>query len=245
MPSMLCPDWPVPVGIQSGTTLRSGGVSRGPHASLNLGVRCGDDPAAVAENRRRLDAYVGHPVAWLDQVHGVAVRTDDDPRAEADAVVTREPGRVCAVLTADCLPVLLCSERGDAVGAVHAGWRGLVAGVLERAVEAIDAPPGELLAWLGPAIGPAAFEIGPEVRDAFLAADAGCKDAFVAGQGDRWFANLYGLARRRLGAAGVGRVLGGDACTVTDASRFFSYRRDGATGRMATWIVISGQARSR
>jgi YfiH family protein len=157
---------------------------------------------------------------------------------DADAVFTTEPGRVCAVRTADCLPVLLCDERATCVAAAHAGWRGLAAGVLEATVAALPAPPSRLLAWLGPAIGPAAYEVGHEVRAAFMAADPGCGGCFAPSPRGRWLADLAALARRRLARAGVRRVHGADLCTHADARRFYSYRRDAVTGRMATgaWI---------
>ncbi|MGD2020962.1 MAG: peptidoglycan editing factor PgeF [Thiohalocapsa sp.] len=245
---LIVPDWPAPPQVRACSTTRLGGVSKGPYASLNLGQHVGDDAAAVAANRARLRSALDLPAEplWLAQVHGCeAVSADVDAGAPpaADAAVARRPGRVCAVLTADCLPVLLCACDGSVCAAVHAGWRGLQAGVIEAALGRLGLPAREVLAWLGPAIGPARFEVGPEVRAAFLAQDKGAAGAFRQGVGDRWLADLYALARRRLEAAGVASVSGGGLCTATDAERFFSYRRDGVTGRMATLIWLSGGAR--
>jgi polyphenol oxidase len=197
----------------------------------------------VARNRALLSDRLALPdePLWLCQVHGceVALGGVDTSGCEADAAVATGPGVVCAVLTADCLPLLLCDQAGTRVAAVHAGWRGLVAGVIETAVASMQTAPGDLLAWLGPAIGPDAFEVGDEVRTAFLARDPAADTAFRASSGGRWLADIYLLARRRLDAVGVGQVSGGGLCTVTDARRFYSYRRDGATGRMATLIWMT------
>ena len=237
----LVPGWTVPGRVHAAMTTRAGGVSAEPRASLNLATHVGDDPAAVAENRRRLRSALGLPAepAWLEQVHGtgVAVLPAAGP-APADAAVTFTRGHVCAVLVADCLPVFLASRAGDRVGIAHAGWRGLAAGVVEATIVALACEPAELVAWLGPSIGPLAFEVGHEVRDVFLAQDAGAAAAFQSGRAGRWFADLPGLARRRLEAAGVTAVSGGDHCTHADAARFFSFRRDGVTGRMAAlaWL---------
>jgi YfiH family protein len=249
-PIWLTPHWPAPPPVHALAALRTGGVSLAPYASLNLGDHVGDDPAAVAENRRRLRAAARLPSepAWLAQVHGTRVCDLDsaEPREPADAAVTRRPGRVCAILTADCLPVLLASCSGDRVGAAHAGWRGLAAGVIEATVRALDAPPGELIAWLGPAIGPSRFEVGPEVREALLGGPtggAGDEAAFVANARGHYLADLYDLARRRLVRLGVSRVFGGGDCTHTDAARYFSHRRDGRTGRQATLIWLEDAPR--
>ncbi len=236
------PDWPAPPAVRAVMTTRAGGVSGGPFASLNLAAHVGDDAAAVAENRRRLRAMLRLPSepAWLPQVHGREVVQLPGAMPEAaDAAVTREPGIVCAVLVADCLPVLLAGCEGDRVGVAHAGWRGLAAGVIEATVAALGGDPARLVAWLGPAIGPAAFEVGDEVRAAFIAGDAGAADHFRRGHAGRWLADLPALARRRLAACGVAGVHGGGDCTVADAERFYSYRRDGITGRMAAliWLV--------
>jgi polyphenol oxidase len=218
-------------------------VSRGPYAGLNLADHVGDDPSCVARNRALLRDYLALPSEplWLRQVHGCGVAGDgvSPDGCEADASVATGPGLVCAVLTADCLPLLLCDRDGTRVSAVHAGWRGLAAGVIEAAVARMQTPPADLLAWLGPAIGPDAFEVGDEVRAAFLAGDPAATAAFRPSLAGRWLADIYLLARRRLGALGVGQVWGGDLCTLTDAGRFFSYRRDGATGRMASLIWLN------
>ena len=234
------PDWPAPPGVRALSTLRSGGVSRGPFAEFNLADHVDDDPAAVAANRALLRRAAGLPAepCWLSQVHGRGViPAGEGPAAgPADGSWTDRPGRVCVVLTADCLPVLLARRDGSAVAALHAGWRGLAAGVLEAGVAALGGGAG-LVAWLGPAIGPDHFEVGPEVRDAFLAADAGAAAAFrPAARRGHHLADLYLLARQRLARAGVGSVHGGDECTFADAKRFYSYRRDGVTGRMATLV---------
>jgi hypothetical protein len=238
----LRPDWPAPETARAAMTTRGGGVSAGPHASFNLATHVGDEPVAVAENRRRLRAALELPAepSWLEQVHGIRVAVLPGPvTAAADAAVSFSRGSVCAVLVADCLPVFLANRSGDRVGIAHAGWRGLAAGVIEATVAALDCEPGELVAWLGPAIGPRAFEVGGEVREALLARDAGAVSAFRAGRDGRWFADLPALARRRLAAAGVAAVHGGGLCTHSDPSRFYSYRRDGRTGRMAAlaWLA--------
>lgn len=239
----LRPDWPAPAHVRALVTTREGGVSRGVYASLNLGAHVGDDPVAVAENRRRLVEAANLPAepVWLSQVHGLGVtKLDADAKAgiEADAAMSDLPGMVCAVLTADCLPVLFCDRRGTRVAAAHAGWRGLAGGILEASVAAMDTPPEDLHAWLGPAIGPAAFEVGDEVRDAFVARQPVANTAFIPSPSGRWLADLYTLARLRLAACGVRSVHGGGECTFADAQRFYSYRRDGDTGRMASLVWI-------
>jgi len=233
------PDWPAPPTVRACVTTRHGGVSDGPFASLNLADHVGDDPAAVAMNRSLLRAALDLPAepVWLEQVHGnrvVDLDRDLLPRPRGDAAVSRRPGAVCAVLTADCLPVLLCDRAGTVVGAAHAGWRGLAAGVVEALAAAMGRPGTELIAWLGPAIGPAAFVVGPEVHACFTQRDPGAAACFRRHGEGRWRADLYALARRRLEALGV-EVHGGGFCTVSD-DRFFSYRRDGVTGRMAALI---------
>ena len=240
------PDWPVPGHVRVLSTLRGGGVSAGPCASLNLAAHVGDRPEAVAANRLLLReaAHLPDEPMWLEQVHGAEVAHHPGtvrrpPRA--DAAVALEPGRVCAVLTADCLPVVLTDGAGTRIGVAHAGWRGLVGGVLQATITALEAPPVELHAWLGPAIGPTAFEVGPEVRDAYLAG-LPAPDAdrcFRPNERGRYLADIYGLARLVLREAGVGHVHGGGWCTYCDAQRFFSFRRDGVTGRMATlaWLA--------
>ncbi|MEX1081963.1 MAG: peptidoglycan editing factor PgeF [Halofilum sp. (in: g-proteobacteria)] len=228
------------------TTTRIGGVSGPPYSTLNLGLGGADDPATVAANRRRLRAALGLTAepGWLRQVHGARVvelsaEAEPGEPPEADAAWTDRPGVACAILTADCLPVVLADEQGKGVAAAHAGWRGLAAGVLEATVGALPVPAGRCRAWLGPAIGPRAFEVGPEVREKLLDADPGAGAAFARGTGDRWLADLYALARRRLRAAGVQRIGGGVQCTFSEPNRFFSHRRDGgATGRMATLVWL-------
>ena len=233
------PDWPAPPGVVAGTTLRGGGASRGPYASLNLGAHAGDDPDAVRSNRRRFVEACGLPAAppWLRQVHGTRVITEGaEPDTPADAIVGNSPGAVCAVLTADCLPVVFASADGGKIAAAHAGWRGLAAGVLEATVAALAAPAGDLLAWLGPAISQPAFEVGDEVREAFLQSDPRAAGYFQENERGRWQADLYGLARLRLERCGVTRVFGGGRCTFGEPDHFFSYRRDGQCGRMATFV---------
>ena len=243
----IVPRWPVPANVRALVTTRSGGVSSGPYASLNLGgVRRnggGDDPASVARNRAIVREGLPSDVVWLQQVHGVAVADLDSAAGEtvADAAIARGANTVCAVLVADCMPVLLADGAGTMVGAAHAGWRGLSAGVIESTIAAMGSAPGQLIAYLGPCIGPAVYEVGSDVRDAFCAADANAGTAFVAKPKtaatiDKWLANLPMLARQRLARAGVERIFGGDDCTFSDSTRFFSYRRDGVTGNMAALI---------
>lgn len=245
-PDFITADWPAPARIRAISTLRSGGVSEPPYGTFNLGQHVGDRVASVAENRRRLRQRLALPSdpLWLNQVHGVDVvlAAGAQTRPCADACIVETAGTVAAVLTADCLPVVLCDRAGTRAAVAHAGWRGLVAGILERTVAAMATPGRDLLAWLGPAIGPQAFEVGGEVREAFVTADPRAAEAFTQNERGRWQANLYHLARQRLGRAGVAAVYGGDFCTFGDAGRFFSYRRDGETGRMATvvWIESTG-----
>ena len=250
------PDWPAPKGVRALSSLRGdldgGGASQAPYAWFNVGAHVGDDPAAVAENRRLLRSRGGLPAepSWLAQVHGVAVAdldaTDLDAAGvgatpvAADAAVTRRLGRVCAILTADCLPILFATDTGDAVAAAHAGWRGLAAGVVGATVRALAAPPERLIAWLGPAISRRHFEVGAEVREAFLRADAGAGDAFEPRLTAKFMADLEMLARRQLQALGVSRVYGGGECTYARTDRYFSHRRDGVTGRQATLIWRDG-----
>lgn len=236
---LFTPDWPLPPGVRAASTTRVGGVSAGAYGSFNLGDHVGDDPLAVAVNRAALAQALDLSVspAWLTQVHGSIIAGPDDPTGIcADARYADRPGVVCAVLTADCLPLLLCSDDGREVAAVHCGWRGLVADIVGRAVAHFASAPWAISAWLGPAIGPSAFEVGAEVRQAFTNADPGAAVCFVAGDDGRWLADLFGLARRALAAAGVQRVYGGGVCTVADPQRFYSYRRDGRTGRMASLV---------
>ena len=243
---MLRPDWEAPAGVRAAFTLRAGGVSVAPYDSLNLGAHVGDVPAAVAENRQRVHASLALPAEpnWLQQVHGVEVLDLDAPgnSREADAAVTRMAGRVCVIQVADCMPVLFAARDGSAVGAAHAGWRGLAGGVLEATVRKLGVAPDQLLAWLGPAISQEHFEVGDDVRDAFVSRDPSAAPAFVGNPRGRWQCDLYALARRRLAALGVQDVSGGGWCTFADAARFFSYRRDGQCGRMAALIWMTPPA---
>ena len=242
-PQWLTPDWPAPPSVRALTTLRSGGGSAAPFESLNLATHVGDDPVQVQRNREVLQTCAALPEEpyWLDQVHGthvVAARVAG-PTPTADACVSHAAGAVCAILTADCLPVLFCDLAGSCVGAAHAGWRGLVQGVLPATVRALQRPADQLLAWLGPAIEPAAFEVGAEVREQFVARAVESEIAFARNERDRWQADLYLLARQELARCGVTQVFGGGFACVADRGRFFSYRRDGRTGRMATLIWLS------
>ena len=240
--TVLRPHWPAAAAVRALSTLRAGGISAGTYRSFNLGDLVGDEPACVAENRRSLCAAHGLPAEphWLRQVHGTVVADLDrfpEVPATADAAYTRRRGVVCAVLTADCLPVLIADVDGEAVAAAHAGWRGLAGGVLEATVTALSLDPSRLLAWLGPAIGPQRFEVGAEVRAQFLASDRRAESAFVPSPaGGRYLANLELLARQRLEASGVTRIFASGECTHSQPERFFSYRRDGQTGRHATLI---------
>ncbi len=254
--------WPAPRGVCAFTTLRHGaGVSVAPFGHFNLGNRTaadGDDPAAVDSNRAQLVTRFALPSAphWLRQVHGTDVlrfsaparsntpassdseksRTEHSPEPEADAAVTSVPGVVLAILTADCLPVVFANAAGSEIGAAHAGWRGLANGILENTVAAMQSPPSELIAWLGPAAGPQAYEVGAEVFETFVSQDANAATAFFSTRPQHWRVDLYALARQRLAARGIARVYGGEQCTISDAQRFYSHRRDARTGRMATVV---------
>ncbi len=243
-PMVIIPEWPAPARVRCAFTLRSGGVSVSPYDSLNVGAHVGDAAEAVGENRRRVREYLQLPAdpVWLQQVHGTDVVDLDvltgDAWPHADAAVTRMSGRVCAIQVADCMPVLFAARDGSALGAAHAGWRGLAGGVLERTFCALGLPAGDLIAWLGPAISQPHFEVGDDVRTAFVSADAGAAAAFVTNMRGRWQCDLYALARRRLAALGVRDVFGGGWCTYADPARFFSFRRDGQCGRMAALIWL-------
>jgi polyphenol oxidase len=249
----IVPQWPVPPAVRAFVTTRNGGASEGSCASLDAGGHplCGDAAyvAAVLENRRRIETWLPSAPHWLDQVHGTRVVRVDGvhpaPSADAiraDAAVTRECRTVLAIRAADCLPVLLSDREGEVVGAAHAGWRGLAAGVLENTVAAMDCPPSGIVAWLGPAIGRSAFEVGDEVREAFTAVDRRAATAFLPVKSGKWLADLETLARQRLARAGVDDVHGGGMCTMSDPLRWFSYRRDRTTGRMAALIWIEAAA---
>jgi YfiH family protein len=239
--------WPAPASVHTAITLRSlHGLSKPPFDACNLGAGCGDDPLAVEHNRNRLPALLDLPERprWLRQVHGTEVFEADAAESasvgepQADAAVAHRSSRVLAVLTADCLPVLLCAEDGSAIGIAHAGWRGLAGGVIEATLARLAVPPQSLLAWLGPAIGPRSYEVGADVRAAFVDADAEAASAFVPHRPGHWLCDLYALARRRLAAAGVHRIFGGGLDTFADP-RFYSYRRDRTTGRFASLIWIN------
>lgn len=240
---LLPPNWPAPPNVRAASTYRSGGVSRAPYNDFNLATHVGDDHNCVAENRRLLSERLELPnePCWLDQVHSNLVVTASEwstpPRA--DACVAHQANQVCVVLTADCLPVLFCSRDGTRVAAAHAGWRGLAAGILDNTVRLLSVPGKELLAWMGPAISQPAFEVGDDVRSVFLARDSGAAPAFAPNARQRWQCDLYELARRNLAQLGVHDVYGGDHCTHAEAERFFSFRRDGQCGRMATLIWVA------
>lgn len=235
------PDWPVPMTVKALVTTRAGGVSQAPYDTLNLGIAVGDDPAAVRENRARLRALLPAEPRWLRQVHGARVvdAATVTTLIEADGSHTTAPGVVCVVQMADCMPVLFADRAGRRVAAAHAGWRGLSAGVLDEAVRALDTDPAELIAWMGPAIGPTAFEVGDDVRDAFLATSPEARAAFAPHAPGKWLADLFLLGRQRLMALGIGAIHGGGLCTVTDSRRFFSHRRDRVSGRMAAAIWLA------
>ena len=238
----IIPDWPAPLNVKALQTTRNGGVSSAPYNSLNLGDHVGDAPLAVARNRMLLEPLLPSEQVWLKQVHGTEVANacdaDWDCWPEADACVSSHTGAVCAVMTADCLPVLLCNEQGSVIGVAHAGWRGLCNGVIEQTVRAMNVQPDTLMAWLGPAIGAQAFEVGDEVRAAFIAKQPQAVAAFAPNTPGKWLADIYRLARLRLDALGITHIYGGGLCTHTDSERFFSYRRDGITGRMGTFIWL-------
>jgi YfiH family protein len=238
------PDWPAPANVKAFITTRSGGVSVGPHASFNLGLRADEAPHTTAQNRAILQQHLPQTPKWLRQVHGTRVVDADtiDPDAEsphADASFACHAGTVCPVMIADCLPVLFTNRSGTRVAAAHAGWRGLSGGVLANTVAALRAAgdaPTDLLAYIGPGIGPTAFEVGQDVYDAFVADDAGAAQSFTSNKPGKWLADLFTLARRALVHTGVEAVYGGGMCTYSDPSRFYSYRRDKLTGRMAAFV---------
>jgi hypothetical protein len=240
----IIPNWPAPANVVALQTTRLGGVSGAPYASLNLGAHVNDDPIAVAKNRQLLSPYLPNEPVWVNQVHGIEVidAAQSACLQNADASFTTKPNVVCVTMTADCLPVLLCDKAGTVVAAVHAGWRGLCDGVIEAAVNKLPVEHSEILAWLGPAIGPNAFEVGSEVRAQFIAKDAQAASAFQT-NGNKWLGDIYQIARQRLNYLGVTQIYGGsvneDFCTYTDATRFYSFRRDDVTGRMASLIWLA------
>lgn len=242
--TIIKPNWPVPPNVFSYATTRLGGVSKDYYASLNLGLHVGDDEQLVLENRQRLQTSLGYKsIAWLEQVHSaIATKANASQVLKADASWTDQPELACVVMTADCLPVLFCDKSGQYVAAAHAGWRGLVNGVLEATINQLPVEPNQLMAWLGPAIGPSKFEVGSEVKQAFLEKDSEAELAFRTGlTHDKYFADIYHLAKLRLNKAGVTAVYGGDFCTVSDEDMFFSYRRQAVTGRMASLIWLLPQ----
>ncbi len=240
-PDWIAPAWPAARRVRALITTRAGGVSSGEFESLNLSARVGDDPRRVARNRAILRECLPAQPAWVKQVHGTVVidAAAATPESEADGMVTRAAGIVCAVLTADCLPVLLADRAGKTAGIAHAGWRGLAAGIIENVVRAMDVPASDLIAYMGPGIGPRRYEVGEDVRQAFVRNSPEAEAAFVSGQGGKYLADLAKLARQRLSAAGVGEVHGANLCTASD-DRFFSFRRDRVTGRMASLIWLEG-----
>jgi YfiH family protein len=236
----ITPDWPAPANVRTLQTTRQGGVSNSPYDTLNLGDHVGDVPLAVARNRNLLNTLLPSEPVWLEQVHGtVVVRADvAGCSTRADACIARHRAAVCVVMTADCLPILLCDQQGSVVGAAHAGWRGLCSGVIEATVQAMKVAPQHLMAWMGPAISQDVFEVGEEVRAAFVAAQPRAASAFIPGRSGKWLADIYMLARLRLEAMGITAIYGGNYCTFRERERFFSYRRDGVTGRMASFIWL-------
>jgi len=236
----IVPDWPAPPNVRALVTTRSGGASEGRYASFNLGEGLGDEPSAVERNRARLRGFLPADPLWLHQVHGTEVVDAETarPLSHADGAVARARAAVCAVLTADCLPVLLASRAGDAVGIAHAGWRGLAGGVIEATVARMAVAPGAIVAWLGPGIGRRAYEVGSDVRDAFVASDPSAVAAFSPAGAGKYLADLCALAKRRLAAVGVKAVHGGGFCTYEDSARFFSHRRDRTTGRFASLVWL-------
>ena len=233
----IIPEWPAPSNIKAIQTTRSGGISVAPYDSLNLGSHVQDDTLAVAKNRQFISKYLPSEPVWLNQVHGVDVidAAKSTNVQDADASYSKNKNVVCVTMTADCLPVLLCNKQGNAVASIHAGWRSLCNGVIEVTIKEMGVEPEDLMAWLGPAIGPDAFEVGGEVREAFIAKDNQAEMAFVA-SGNKWLGDLYLIAKQRLNKQGVNQIYGGKECTYSNPSRYFSFRRDGVTGRMATMI---------
>lgn len=241
--NLIIPDWPAPNNVKAISTTRQGGFSQAPYDLLNLGTHVGDELDIVMKNRQQLTKLTELPESprWLEQVHGTNIINSHDwlKDIQADAIYAQQIGHVCTVMTADCLPLLLCNQQGDMVAAIHVGWRGLAAGIIEKTLDQFSGNHYDILAWLGPAIGPRQFEVGSEVYEKFISADASASQAFIKTDDHHYLADLYTLARQRLQKYGVENIFGGKFCTVTDKERFFSYRRDGITGRMASMIWIT------
>jgi len=240
----IVPDWPLPPHIQAYSTLRQCGFSESPYDSFNLAAHVDDNPEHVQKNRDHLKALLHLPTEpiWIQQTHSTiaSVAVPENRGKEADATFTNQPNQVCIVLTADCLPILLCDHKGTKVSAIHAGWRGLFNGIIAETLKKMDCKKTEILAWLGPAIGPTAYEVGNEIRDIFMQSDTLSHSAFTPSKNGRWMCNLYAIARIQLQKQGIHSIYGGTHCTYSDAHNFFSYRRDGIkTGRMATLIWIN------
>ena len=239
----ILPDWPAPNTVKSVSTTRQGGFSLPPFDSLNLGLHVGDSDTSVEKNRKHLieTAQLPESPRWLNQVHGTKVSTTSTWQLgnEADAMISEQANQVCVIMTADCLPILLCNQKGDMVAAIHAGWRSLAAGIIEKTLLKFDCAPQEIMAWFGPAIGPMHFEVGTDVYRAFTQYSEQAQQAFVQTDATHYLADIYLLAKQRLNAQNINALFGGNFCTLSDSSRFFSYRRDGITGRMASMIWIS------
>ena len=239
----ILPNWPAPANVKALQTTRVGGVSVWPYASLNLGAHVGDNHVFVEHNRQLLAPYLPSSPVWINQVHGIEVINASSSRGlqDADASYSTLDNVVCATMTADCLPVLLCDTKGTVVVAVHAGWRGLCDGVIEAAVHEMAVPASEVLAWLGPAIGPQSFEVGDDVRTQFIAVDPRASHAFKS-HADKWLCDIYLLAKQRLQSVGVSQIYGAtintEFCTYSEGERFYSFRRDNVTGRMASLIWL-------
>lgn len=236
------PDWPAPPNIKALSTTRIGGHSLAPYDEFNLGAHVGDDTDAVQKNRKQLIVSQQLPASpyWLNQTHSTHVinSTEWQQDIEADAMISTIHNHICTIMTADCLPILLCNTQGDIIAALHAGWRGLAAGILENTINKFGDEPKNLMVWLGPAIGPTQFEVGEDVYKVFTTHSPQAQNAFQQTDASHYLANIYCLAKQRLNALGVKQIFGGDFCTVTEQQRFFSYRRDGITGRMASMIWI-------
>jgi YfiH family protein len=238
--NFIIPNWPAPANVLALQTNRDEGCSLSPYDSFNLGSHVGDNPMHVAQNRQMLSAFLPSEPVWLNQVHGINVvdAANTDCLPDADASFTTRNNVVCVTMTADCLPILICDNAGTLVASIHAGWRSLCDGVIEATIAKLPAKPADLMAWLGPAIGPNAFEVGVEVREQFIAKDAKAELAFKK-HGDKYLADIYQIATQRLNSLGVTQIYGGGRCTFTEKENFFSFRRDGATGRMATIVWLS------